>query len=156
MIDVLFPLGLSQYLIGGLLVGVGISIPFILTGLVAGASTIFTASWSYFLPGWFFQREGFVATRSWRITLALGLMTGGSLYYLFVAEGSPTVTDINPVRLLLGGIIVGIGTRMSGGCASGHGICGNASLEKVSLVATITFLVTAIVVAHITSYLLGV
>lgn len=153
MIENLFPLGIDHYVIGGLLVGVGISIPFILTGLVAGASTIFTSSWSYFLSGWFFQKDGFVRTRSWRITLALGLITGGFLYYFFVNDGAAVVTEIVWQRLLLGGIIIGIGTRMSGGCASGHGICGNAALEKVSLVATITFLVTAIIVANLTAYL---
>ena len=151
----LFPLGIDHYVIGGLLVGIGISLAWLLSGLVAGASTIFTSSWSYILPGWFFQQEKFRRTRSWRITLALGLMTGGFLYYYFVAEKTPTVTGIETWRLLLGGVIIGIGTRMSGGCASGHGICGNAALEKVSLVATVTFLITAIVVANLTSSLLG-
>lgn len=155
MIESLFPLGTEHYLVGGVLVGIGIAIPFLLTGLVAGASTIFTSSWSYFLSGWFFQKEGFVRTRSWRITLALGLITGGFVYYFFVNEGVAVVTEVHPLRLLFGGIIIGIGTRMSGGCASGHGICGNASLEKVSVVATLTFLLTAIVVAYLTRYFFG-
>ena len=148
----LFPLGVEHYLIGGLLVGLGISLTWVLSGLVAGASTIFTSSWSYFLSGWFFQQEKFRRTRRYRITLALGLMTGGLLYYLTVADGVPTVSTIETWRFLLGGIIIGIGTRMSGGCASGHGICGNAALEKVSLVSTITFLVVAITVANLVAY----
>lgn len=135
--------------------GLGISIPFIFTGLVAGISTVFTSSWSYFLSGSFFHQEGFVKTRSWRITLALGLVTGGLMYYFFVANQVPVVTELHPLRLFFGGLIIGIGTRMSGGCASGHGICGNASLEKVSLLATLTFLSVAIVVAHLTTYILS-
>ncbi len=151
MFESLFPLGINHYILGGLLVGVGIAIPFIFTGLVAGASTVFTSTWSFVNKGSFFQSPGFVATRHWRLALTAGLMTGGFVYIVLFNSGEAVVTEIQPWRLLLGGIIIGIGTRMSGGCASGHGICGNAALEKVSLVATITFLVTAIVVANLTS-----
>lgn len=151
MIESLFPLGVSQYLIGGALVGVGISIPFILTGLVAGASTVFTSTWSFCLKGSFFQREGFLKTRHWRLALTAGLVTGGFLYVSIINPDWSSVTEIEYWRLLLGGIIIGIGTRMSGGCASGHGVCGNAALEKVSMVATITFLTVAIITAQITS-----
>jgi uncharacterized membrane protein YedE/YeeE len=151
MFESLFPIGVEHYLLGGLLVGLGISIPFALTGLVAGASTVFTSTWSFFVQKSFFQSEGFVRTRAWRLTLSAGLITGGLLYVLFVNSGDIVVTELHPLRLFLGGVLIGIGTRMSGGCASGHGICGNASLEKVSLVATITFLATAIIVAQLTS-----
>lgn len=153
MIESLFPLGISPYVVGGIFVGLGIGIPFILTGLVAGVSTVFTSTWSYIHSGKFFQREGFVQTRSWRIALILGLFTGGLVFLLSVAGGVPAVTDIHPVRLFIGGIIIGIGTRMSGGCTSGHGICGIAAFETVSVVATLTFLSVAIVVAHLTAYL---
>lgn len=149
MIETLFPLGLSQYVIGGLLVGAGISSIYILTGRVAGASTVFTSSWSYVLSGAFFQ--GMSGTRSWRIVLSVGFILGGFMYYLFIADGMAAVTTLDPVRLFAGGILVGIGTRMAGGCASGHGICGNAAFEKDSFVATVTFLVVGIITALVTS-----
>ena len=152
MIETLFPLGLSQYIIGGLLVGAGISSIYILTGRVAGASTVFTSSWSYVLSGAFFQ--GMSGTRSWRIVLSVGFILGGFMYYLFIADGMATVTTLDPIRLFAGGILVGIGTRMAGGCASGHGICGNASFEKDSLVATVTFLVVGIIVALLSSQII--
>lgn len=148
MIESLFPLGVSQYLIGGLLVGVGIAIPFIFTGLVVGVSSFYTAAWSYIHKGWFFQTEWYLKSREWKWFLVAGLVSGGFLYLLF--NGSTSPTAVEGWRLFIGGILVGIGTRMSGGCTSGHGICGLASLEKVSLVATVTFLATAIVVALLT------
>lgn len=154
MIETLFPLGINHYLLGGLLVGVGISIPFILTGLVAGASTVFTSTWSFCLSGSFFQSEGFLKTRHWRLALTAGLLTGGFIFVAFVNPTWAQVTTIEWWRLLLGGIIIGIGTRMSGGCASGHGVCGNAALEKVSLIATLTFLTVAIITAQLTSLIL--
>lgn len=77
MITELFPLGMSQYLISGLLVGVGIAISFLLIGLVAGASTAFTSTWSYVKNGSPFQQPTFLATRHWRLALTAGLITGG-------------------------------------------------------------------------------
>ena len=46
--------------------------------------------------------------------------------------------------LLGGGVLVGFGTRMAGGCTSGHGLSGCSRLQPGSLVATATFLGTAI------------
>ncbi len=152
MIETVFPLGLSHYVIGGLLVGAGIGLVFIFTGRVAGASTVFTSSWSYFLSGSFFKEMS--PTRDWRIALSVGLILGGFAYYLFVADSMATVTSLSPARLLLGGILVGIGTRMANGCASGHGICGNATFSKDSIVATVTFLAVGIATALLTSQLI--
>lgn len=149
MIEQLFPLGMAQYLVGGFLVGVGIVIPFLLVGLVAGASTVFTSTWSYISEKSFFQSPTFLATRHWRLALTAGFVTGGLLFTTFILK-EPVVTTIEPWRLFLGGIIIGVGTRMSGGCASGHGVCGNASLHLPSFIATITFLLVAIMTAQLT------
>lgn len=151
MLEALFPLGYSHYILGGLLVGVGISIPFIFTGLVVGVTSFYSSFWSYFHKGWFFQTQWYLKSRGWKWFLVAGLISGGALYVLL--NGATMVTELPWWRLLLGGFLVGVGARMSGGCTSGHAICGLASLEKVSLVATITFLITAIVVALLTENL---
>jgi len=149
MLETLFPLGVSQYVIGGLLVGAGISSIFILTGRVAGASTVFTSTWSFVAHGAFFKE--FAGSRYWRVVLSTGFVLGGFLYYYFFAGGEATVSTLAPLRLFLGGILVGVGTRMAGGCTSGHGICGNAFFEKDSMIATITFLTVGIITALVTS-----
>lgn len=151
MFETLFPLGVSHYLLGGLFVGLGIAFVFIMTGKVAGASTIFTSTWSYLLKGSWFHRSEFIETRDWRLLLALGLIMGGALWVILLNSGQNVLTEISWWRILLGGLLVGWGTRLSGGCASGHGICGNASLSKDSLVATLTFLLIGISVALLTS-----
>lgn len=57
------------------------------------------------------------------------------------------------VVLLVGGVLVGLGTRMATGCTSGHGLCGVARWEKGSLLATVAFFGTAVVVSLIAKVL---
>lgn len=154
--ETLFPLGIEQYLVGGLLVGAGIAFIYLMTGIVAGVSTTFTSTWSFIFtnPASFFSRDKFVASRMWRLSLVFGLMMGGLAYMLLLNEGNATVTALSPGRLFIGGILVGIGTRMAAGCPSGHGITGNAMLEKSSLVSTVTFLLVGITVALLTQSIL--
>jgi len=151
--ETLFPLGISHYLIGGILVGVGIGFIYLMTGLVSGASTVFTSTWSYVFgvadPDSFFNRKKFIATRSWRLTLICGLVLGGLIYTFLANDGLATVSTLSPWLLFFGGIFVGIGTRMASGCPSGHAICGNAMLQRSSVVSTVTFLVVAILVASL-------
>lgn len=154
MIETLFPLGISHYLLGGVFVGLGISFVFVMTGKVAGASTIFTSTWSYVLKGSWFQRPEFKGTRDWRLALAFGLVVGGLLWTLLVNQGMTVVTEVEWWRLILGGLLVGWGTRLSDGCASGHGICGIGSLSKPSFIATATFLFVGIVTALLTPFII--
>ena len=59
------------------------------------------------------------------------------------------MTHVAPWQLALGGFVAGFGARLSGGCTSGHGICGLASLQLPSLLAVLIFLATAIVTANV-------
>nr|WP_295613276.1 YeeE/YedE thiosulfate transporter family protein [Chamaesiphon sp. GL140_3_metabinner_50] len=56
--------------------------------------------------------------------------------------------------MLIGGLLVGFGTRMGNGCTSGHGVCGLGRLSWRSLVAVITFLGTAMITVFVTRHLL--
>src|SRR6266550_3325249 len=57
--------------------------------------------------------------------------------------------------IIAAGLLVGFGTRLGGGCTSGHGICGIARLSPRSIAATIVFMVTAIITVAVTHHLLG-
>jgi hypothetical protein len=51
--------------------------------------------------------------------------------------------------LIIGGLIVGIGVTMGGGCTSGHGVCGIARLSPRSIAATIIFMAAAFITVFI-------
>ncbi|MBW3551546.1 MAG: YeeE/YedE family protein, partial [Proteobacteria bacterium] len=51
-----------------------------------------------------------------------------------------------------GGVLVGVGTKLGGGCTSGHGVCGLARLSGRSMTATVTFLAVAIAVVFLTRH----
>lgn len=156
MIEHLFPNGIAHYLTGGLLIGLGVGLAFIMTGLVTGMSTFFSSTWSYFSQLSYFQTERFVGTRQWRLVLAVGLVLGASLWMLTLGGGHSLHTGVAWWQLAFGGFIGGFGARMSNGCTSGHGICGLAALQTPSLLAVFVFLGTAVVTAHLVRSLGGV
>lgn len=151
----LFPLGWQHYLAGGLLLGAGVALMFVLTGLVTGMSTVFTSTWSYFSRAAFFQQPRFTGSRGWRLVLALGLVVGAGLWWALLGPAGGVRTAVPAWQLAIGGFLVGYGARMSNGCTSGHGICGLASLRLPSLLAVLIFLATAIATANVVLVLGG-
>ena len=145
--EALFPNGYAHYLAGGLVIGAGVALLFLATGLIGGISTFFTAMWSFASRRPYFQQARFVGSRNWRVAYAVGLVAGAALW-LASAGAAPVVTQVTWWQLALGGFVAGFGARLSGGCTSGHGICGLASLQLPSLLAVLIFLATAIVTAH--------
>lgn len=153
-LESLFPAGMAHYLAGGVLIGMAVSFIFVSTGIVAGMSSFFSTTWSYVSRLSFFQQARFVETRHWRVVLAAGLVLGAFLCAVLVPERF-VVTEVAPWQLALGGLIAGFGARYSNGCTSGHGICGMASLQWVSLTAVLVFMGTAIATAHLVEALGG-
>lgn len=150
MIAQYFPNGLERYLIGGLLIGGGVALLFMTTGRQGGVSTFFSAAWSWLARTPFFQQAAFRDTRQWRLIYSLGLVLGGSLFLLL---GLPLEASHLPTwKLVIGGLLIGFGARLGGGCTSGHGICGMASLSAGSLIMVLTFLGTAIITAQTLSH----
>ena len=166
--ETLFPEGVSRYAVGGLLVGLGAAVIYLGTGIAAGASTFLESTLSYVSEQSRFQR--YRSSRDWRIVFTLGIVAGAALYALTFQAGLVSsslyhpgstgelrevggltiwLTDVQPWRLLLGGLLVGIGTRIGKGCTSGHGVCGVGSASKTSIVGVMTFLIVAIGTAQI-------
>ncbi|USZ73467.1 YeeE/YedE family protein [Natronosalvus halobius] len=146
----LFPNGISRYAIGGLLVGLGAVAIYLGTGIAAGASTFLESTLSYVSDQSQFQQ--YRASRDWRVVFTLGIILGAAVYAV-VWQGGAWTTDVQPWRLLVGGVFVGIGTRVGKGCTSGHGVCGVGSASKTSIVGVVTFLAVAIVTAQLVSAL---
>lgn len=151
----LFPTGWGHYLAGGLLIGAGVSVLFILTGWVGGMSTVFTSTWSWVSQRPFFQQPRFVGTRDWRLVFALGLVVGAAIWWVWMGPAGGLHTDIPWWQLGLGGVLVGFGSRLANGCTSGHGICGLSSLQMPSLLAVLTFMGTGFITANAVLYLGG-
>ena len=57
--------------------------------------------------------------------------------------------------LVVGGLLVGYGTRLGSGCTSGHGVCGLARLSPRSLAATATFMVVAAATVFVSRHVIG-
>ncbi|MFC4987894.1 YeeE/YedE family protein [Saliphagus infecundisoli] len=140
-----FPNGISRYAIGGLLVGLGVVAIYLGTGIAAGASTFLESTLSYVSDQSRFQR--YLGSRDWRVVFTLGIVLGGAIYAV-VWQGGAWTTEVQPWRLLVGGVLVGIGTRVGKGCTSGHGVCGVGSASRTSIVGVLTFLSVAIVTAQ--------
>jgi uncharacterized membrane protein YedE/YeeE len=145
----LFPLGWQHYLIGGLCIGIGVAILFVLTGLVGGMSTVFTSSWSWVVQRPFFHQSRFTDSRVWRLVYAAGLILGAAVWWLAVAHQAPQSTSVPVWQLVVGGFLVGYGARLGNGCTSGHGICGLGSLQWPSLLAVLIFMGTAFLTANL-------
>lgn len=147
--DSIFPLGWQHYLGGGLVIGCGVALLYAFTGRLAGMSSVFTTTWSFVLERPFFRQPRWLDSRAWRLQMALGLVLGAALWWLWLGPADPLTTEVPTWRLLLGGAVAGYGARLSGGCTSGHGICGLASLKGPSLAAVLTFMATGFLTAQV-------
>jgi hypothetical protein len=148
----LFPHGILQYAIGGLLIGLGITVIYVSTGIISGASLFLESTLSYIskLP----RIQSYADSRDWRAVFVLGIVCGAALFTLLTQQALWS-TAVQWWRLLLGGLFVGYGTRLARGCTSGHGVCGLGSLSSASLVNVFIFMGVAILIAQVVQ-LLGV
>ena len=142
----LFPNGVLRYAAGGVFVGFGVALIYVATGIPAGASTFLESTLSYFSDRSRFTR--YTASRDWRVVFTLGIVGGAAIYALTLGPGGWT-TEVQWWRLLGGGVLVGVGTRLGKGCTSGHGVCGVGSGSKTSVANVATFLAVAVGTAQL-------
>lgn len=130
-----------QSAFGGALIGLSAVLLMALLGRVAGMTGI--------LSGAIFSPD-----RGWRLAFLAGAIAAP---ILMGALGAGIAFDSPVPRpfLVLGGLLVGIGVSYGGGCTSGHGVCGNARLSPRSLVATVTFMLSAGITVYVIRHLIG-
>jgi uncharacterized membrane protein YedE/YeeE len=75
--------------------------------------------------------------------------------WLMTSRGPEIAVPVSTAALVVGGLIVGIGTAYGGGCTSGHGVCGLARLSRRSVVATASFMAAAFATVLVTRHLFG-
>lgn len=117
-------------LIGGLLIGTAAAIMLLGLGRIAGVSGMAARATGIADTG---------APRGIAIAFVIGLPLGAFL--ISQISGHVSVNfPASPIPLIIGGLLVGFGTRMGSGCTSGHGVCGMSRLSRRSIMATAMFM----------------
>jgi hypothetical protein len=138
------PISFVWPLSGGLLVGLSAGLYLLANGRVAGISGLTAAATGL----------SRAAPRSLGLTFLAGLLIGAAVASSFIRQ--PVLTVTSSVGLLVvGGLLVGFGTRWGSGCTSGHGVCGLARLSPRSLVATGVFMAVAGVTVFVVRHVIG-
>ncbi len=122
--------------VGGLLIGIASVWLYLSVGRIAGISGIAANA--------LLQAK----ENLWSVFFVVGLGLGGWLaHYLLGTVPDGEVVSGQGMLLIVGGLVVGIGTRLGSGCTSGHGVCGVSRFSLRSLVATIIFVALGMLVA---------
>ena len=123
---------LLHALVGGILIGLGSLTAALLSGKVPGISGVFGR---LLVPA--------TPDKTWRIVFLAGLISGAALCFGFL-ENAALFRPMRPLGVIaMAGMLVGFGTRIGGGCTSGHGVCGVATGAKDSIAATMIFVAVA-------------
>ncbi|MCO4769909.1 MAG: YeeE/YedE family protein [Deltaproteobacteria bacterium] len=130
--------------LGGILIGLSAAMLMLFHGRIAGITGILAGT-----------VRGVAGDLRWRAWFLGGMVLGGLC--LGFANPSFFAMEItrSPVAMLTAGLLVGFGTRLGSGCTSGHGVCGISRFSRRSILATITFIATGVVMATVVTQLLG-
>ena len=127
--------------IGGMIIGLAVVMFFLFNGRLIGISGIAANALS--------EKNN----RFDNLLFLLGLVIGPILYSLFTKNEINITISNSYILLIFAGLLVGIGTRISGGCTSGHGISGCGRFSLRSIVATITFMIVGILTVLVKSFI---
>ncbi len=122
--------------VGGSLIGFAAFLFFAFNGRIAGISSISS--------GLINKNEN----RIDNILFLLGLIIGPIIFSFTGNKIVSILTNSMPL-LIIGGLLVGVGTKIGNGCTSGHGVCGISRFSLRSIIATITFIVTGVITVFI-------
>ena len=129
-------------LAGGVLIGISATGMLFLLGRITGISGIFAGCFKL-------NQDG-----AWRYLFLLGLVLGPWFYHLVSGVPMPLPSGAGWPLTIVAGLLVGFGTRLGGGCTSGHGVCGIARLSKRSMTGTAVFMAAGFLTVFITRHLL--
>jgi len=129
-------------LFGGMILGVAAALYVLLHGRILGISGIVSGLLHLKVGDW-----------SWRLSLALGLLSAPIFAALFFGILPVVEVDAGWVAVMIAGLLVGFGAQYGSGCTSGHGICGLSRLSPRSLVATLSFMTAGFLVVFIIRHL---
>ena len=123
--------------LGGIIIGLAVIIFFIGNGRLAGISGIVNNT--------LISKQN----RIDNFLFVIGLVLGPIFYSFFTKNNIPFLITSSLPIIIFAGFLVGIGTKVGRGCTSGHGICGISLLSPRSIIATIIFMITAIITVRL-------
>ena len=127
--------------LGGILIGLAVVVFYLFNGRLVGISGIAANALT--------NKDN----RFDNILFLIGLVIGPILYSLFTNSDIKITISNSFILLIIAGLLVGIGTRISGGCTSGHGISGCGRFSLRSIVATVTFMIVGILTVLVKSFI---
>ena len=127
--------------LGGILIGLAVVVFFLFNGRLVGISGIAANALT--------DKNN----RFDNVLFLLGLVIGPILYSFFTNNEIKITISNSFILLIIAGLLVGIGTRISGGCTSGHGISGCGRFSLRSIIATITFMIVGILTVLVKSFI---
>ena len=119
--------------VGGIIIGLAVILFFVGNGRLTGISGIVNNA--------FVSKQN----RTDNFLFLVGLVLGPIFYAFFTKIDIPFLITSSLPTIITAGFLVGIGTKIGRGCTSGHGICGISLLSVRSIIATIIFMITAII-----------
>jgi uncharacterized membrane protein YedE/YeeE len=126
-------------ILGGLLIGIASALPLLFEGRIAGVSAYAANS---LRP---VDTEGRTG-----LLFVVGLVFGGIIWRISGGKlPEPSGLDLSVGLWILAGLLVGFGSRMGGGCTSGHGVCGLGRASPRSFVSVIVFMSLAMLVTFL-------
>jgi hypothetical protein len=156
-----------HWALAGALLGALVLLLLWVTNQRFGISTGFENLCALAVPAPYFRRREITGSQRWRLPFLGGLVLGGALSAVTGGGWRPfwdlgmfdAAFGLGPAGKLAwmfaGGLLIGFGTRLAGGCTSGHGVFGLSNLERASLESTLAFMAAGIVTTH-AIYRLGV
>ena len=127
--------------LGGILIGLAVVVFFLFNGRLVGISGIAANALT--------NKDN----RFDNILFLIGLVIGPILYSLFANSDIKITISNSFILLIIAGLLVGIGTRISGGCTSGHGISGLGRFSLRSIFATVTFMIVGILTVLVKNFI---
>lgn len=130
--------------LGGILIGLATGLVLWLNGQVAGISGVFARM----------LRPASLET-AWRACFVAGLIVAGSVLFALHEPAAAYAPQASLAQTLVAGFLVGLGSRLGGGCTSGHGVCGISRVSHRGLVGTLTFMATGILTVYLVHHAWG-
>ena len=129
---------------GGMLIGLSVAIMLFFNGRITGISGFIAEVLTPKVDEWL-----------WRMVFLTGMIIGSFVFVFLFPDTFVPRTGFPLSLLIIGGLLVGFGTKLGSGCTSGHGICGLAQLSPRSLVATIVFMFSGAITVFIIRHIVG-